>query len=417
LGEYNRKLMTKNQAALRDLGASPFIVAGKNFNRFSRGLLTGAPGFEATSKGAEIAARAKIMSGTLMAGLIPAVINETTTGHPGGRNGTPIGSIDFGPQYDTPDGKRRNLDVFQLMGIRRGLRGTGVNAVVEGLRTGETPSDIAGHAITDIASTALHPYTGPVIGFAERAATGERFDLRASKGDAFGPRNIPGAGRYAEQTRVALKEANPPAYGALQPAVNKSMQSIFGVPPPSEDIGTSVRPGLAQQVWSKISPETVPPASVTRALDALVQSPAQAFGYKETVSPALKLARERSTHYAFDPRQDIRFGMRKKIMDAAKTNPGAAAALTSMAQAQGKLTDADVKAIERKEAMPDPLQRVITGLKVEDAMDVFRMGSFGEKRAIYDQVKSKIEGSKSLSEPRRRVFLIKLHQLAGPLIQ
>ena len=352
-----------------------------------------------------------------MAGLIPAVINETTTGHPGGRHGTPIGSIDFGPSYDTPDGKRRNLDVFQLMGIRRGLRGTGINAVVEGIRTGETPSEIGGHAITDIVSTALHPYTGPVIGFAERAATGERFDLRASKGDPYGPRNIPGAGRYAEQARVALKEANPPAYSALQPAVNKSMQSIFGVPPPSEDIETSNRPGLAQQVWSKISPDTVPPASVTRVIDAMIRSPSQAFGYKETVSPALKLARERSTHYAFDPQQDMRFAMRKKIMDAAKTNPGQAAALTAMAQAQGKLTDADVKAIERKEAMPDPLQRVITGLKVEDAVDVFRMSSFREKRAIYDQVKSKIEGSKSLSEPRRTVFLIKLRQFAGPLIQ
>jgi hypothetical protein len=64
LGEYNRKLMTKNQAALRDIGASPFIVAGKNFNRFSRRLRYRSNLGLRLPKGAEIAARAKIMSGT-----------------------------------------------------------------------------------------------------------------------------------------------------------------------------------------------------------------------------------------------------------------------------------------------------------------------------------------------------------------
>jgi hypothetical protein len=63
--------------------------------------------------------------------------------------------------------------VFQLMGdqARTGVR-RGVNAVVEGIRTGETPNEIAGHAVEDIVSTALHPYTGPIIGAVERGLPG-----------------------------------------------------------------------------------------------------------------------------------------------------------------------------------------------------------------------------------------------------
>jgi hypothetical protein len=178
--------------------------------------------------------------------------------------------------------------------------------------------------------------------------------------------------------------------------------------------------GLAQQIWKKLSPDTLQQpgmASTARFIDALAKGPLGAAGYRESVSPALKMARERSTHMQFDPNEDRRFGMRKRIMDADRVNPGAGAALANMAQAQGILTDADMKSIERKEAMPDPLQRSIQGLKVSDAMDVFRMGTFGEKKAIYPQVKSKIENAKTLSEPIRRAYLIKLQQLAGPLIQ
>jgi hypothetical protein len=45
IGEYNRRLMSKKEVMLRDYGASPFIVAGRTFNRFARRLVTGNPRF------------------------------------------------------------------------------------------------------------------------------------------------------------------------------------------------------------------------------------------------------------------------------------------------------------------------------------------------------------------------------------
>ena len=98
MGEYNRLLMPKLEANLRDWGLSPFIVAGRNFNRFSRRLITGNPGFETTGARAGLNARFKMMSGIIYAGLFPVVINEILNGTPFGRKGNTSWSLRPGPK-------------------------------------------------------------------------------------------------------------------------------------------------------------------------------------------------------------------------------------------------------------------------------------------------------------------------------
>ena len=218
LGEYNRRLMGRYQQAARDIGISPFIVAGRTYNRYGRRLVTGAPGFEATSKGAEWKARAIQLSTLAAAAVIPALFNTFTTGSIFGRPATPIGAIDLGPQNDTEDGKQRIIDLFHLIGIRRGLRSLGVNAVMRGVKEGQGANEIAGNAIEDAVTTAAHPWVGPGVGFVVKALTGVRLDLRRnsySEPAKIGDDKAEGAAKYLGNAANALKEQNPFLYGVL----------------------------------------------------------------------------------------------------------------------------------------------------------------------------------------------------------
>jgi hypothetical protein len=258
IGEYNRRLMTRSEVTLRDFGISPFVVAGKTFNRFSRRLIAGSPGFESPSGKAVLAARTAQISGLLFAATLPALVNIFTTGSMGGRQGTPIGAIDFGEENDTEDGKRRVLDVFQLVGIRRGLRGTGLDALIEGAREGKTTNQILGDALEGIKSTALHPYVGPGLGGAYQVITGKRIDLRARSLTFSEARKFDGAKQFLENARVALKTQNPFLAGVFQHPVNALMERVFGIPLPTDD-----------------------KTAVGQTVEGMLKAPLSAVGYRE----------------------------------------------------------------------------------------------------------------------------------------
>lgn len=221
IGEYNGRLMGHFSRTLRNYGASPFIVAGRTFNAFSKRLLLGDPGFKAATPQAAALARSYQLTGLALATTVPAIINYVITGNFGGRPGTPIGAIDTGMNNDKGD--KKLIDLFQLMGIRRGLRATGLGAVTEGLREGKSFNEIAGKAIEDITTTASHPWIGPGLGALYSGLSGKRLDLRGGPWPYAAKRvKEGGLKQYAENFRVTLKNQNPLLYGLVSPLVGET---------------------------------------------------------------------------------------------------------------------------------------------------------------------------------------------------
>lgn len=378
IGEYNRRLMPRTEAMLRDFGISPFIVAGRTFNRYSKRLITGAPGFETASARAAISARAAQLSGLVMATTVPAVVNSVTSGSPFGRPGTPIGAIDFGPGLDTDKGKQRGLDLFNLVGIRRGLRATGLNAVIQGTIEGRQPADIGGHAVSDIVTTAAHPYTGPFVGAAFQGLTGKRLDLRSGYSENFGSRQIGGFPQYVENLRVALKQQNPFLYGLLQKPIEAGFQ-LGGVPPSSTD----------------------EPSAVTSTVSGLFKSPLSAVGYREYSTPAVTMAGQLNMSQPYTPEQDQRYALRRAIYDKFTSEPAEARAILTEGLASGILTKADISAIKRREKEPDLLVNRVKRLDVKNAVKVFGIATYEEKAKIYPIVREKIRNSSSITPIQR----------------
>ena len=383
LGEYNRRLMGRLESGFRDSGLSPFIVAGRAMNRFARRSILGEYGFKTnTTKGA-LTARAAQMSGLVFASAIPMISNMFTTGTPYGRNGTPIGAIDLGPKWDTEDGKHRIFDVFQLVGIRRGLRQLGINAAIEGLRQGKDWAGITADAKNDFFTTSAHAFVGPAVGAGFEALTGQRFDLRTGYGQSFSARKIEGAaGQYAENFRVALKHLNPMIYGLVQKPIQASQKSLFGTP--------------------KAADEDTPIQAVGAAL---FQSPEAAIGlnWRGIVSPAIKLANQIGEKQMYTPEQDIRYQARKNILDAReRKDKDGAAQMYVQYKKDGILTEADDKAIKAQIKEPNRLIKKVKMLKTsEDAIKVFRVADGKEQDDILPSVLGKISRSTTMNDEEK----------------
>jgi len=198
IGEYNVRLLTKLQQQLKEVGVSPFIVAGKTFNRLSVRQLTMAPGRKAVDvqAGAQMRAKQALYAGALLIAA-PMVINSITTGTPFGRPGVDVGDIDTGKS--TKNGKPITVDVAKMLMVRRGLRITGVQAIARGIEQGQSVKQIAKGAATDIARGVAQPYAGPLVSAEEMVRTGKDFmQYRRAQDQSLG-------GKLKE----AVKEANP----------------------------------------------------------------------------------------------------------------------------------------------------------------------------------------------------------------
>ena len=229
IGQYNVRLMTPFMAAMRKYGLAPFIVAGRNYNVQGVRGLTGYAGAPAASKEAGQTLRAVNMLGTALLFTIPAMLNTLTTGKPGGRPGTPLGAWDLGT--DEEDGKHKTFDVLQLTGLRRGMRLTGLDAMIEGQRQGLTFNMAGGKAFQDALQTALHPWMGPAIGFGVKAGFGVQPDIRGQ----FAPVRIKegGLAQVVENTRAAIESQNPAIYSIAEPALRAA-----GIDKKPQDTGT-----------------------------------------------------------------------------------------------------------------------------------------------------------------------------------
>lgn len=243
LGQYNPRLMGQFQRFFKEAGISPFIVAGRNFNRMGIRKVTLSPGIKASTLQAAAALRAVEAVGvvtTLFA--IPALLNFLTTGNPTGRPGTKVGQIDTGKNRS--DGSLIVIDPAQWIGLRRGMRITGINAVSEGLRKGESQKTITKNAIRDVLGGIIHPWSGPAVNMASVAVTGYSPTL-------YKESKVPGD--FGENFLAALKQVNP-----LVASYFKGKEKDTGSSEPAFALAgavgvKSVKPETAQsQVFSKV---------------------------------------------------------------------------------------------------------------------------------------------------------------------
>jgi hypothetical protein len=132
-----------------------------------------------------------------------------------GRAGTPIGAWDLGRDEDEK-GAHQALDLLGWIGARRGMRATGLDALIEGMRAGHTVDQIMHEAATQSLQTWAHPWTGPFTGFMARALGGFAPDVRGK----MEAEQYPGEflKQRLENVRAAVKSMNAPFYALQRPA-------------------------------------------------------------------------------------------------------------------------------------------------------------------------------------------------------
>jgi len=360
VGEYNKRLMSPMMQTMSRAGFSPFIVAGRNFNRFGKRLLTGNPGFEAANTKAALQSR--LVNFTTLGSIfvLPMMLNSVLTGSIWGRKGTPLGAVDFG-QPEDEKGNHKVLDLAQLYGVRRGMRATGIESISEGLQNGRSADEIVGKAIYGSISTAAHPWLGPALGFGYSAFTGQRLDLRGGPTPVEARKvGSPGsAGQVAENARVAFKNQNPLLYSPLR--------SAFG------DVDESAGKDFAKD---------------------FLRSPASAVGVRDVKSPALQKAQELATFGGqITKEQADRAKLKREL--ATSVREGNLEPLREAVRA-GKLDKAQATVTYEKAKLPPIVFVTKRYLAAPDAMKVWELATDTEKKLLIPIVLEKLKNNKTM---------------------
>ena len=197
LGQYNIRLQSAFTAFAKST-FSPFIIAGKTFNRLAASRLLLSPGVKAANPQAWATMRARqalyIATGMVV---IPALLNYKFNSQAFPED-TKIGEIKL------PDGKI--IDMGRYTFERRGERITGVGPVIDEqllprLR-GEQPAAMgqtAADSFTDVARGFAAPYAGPLPNMAASLLTGKT---------ALGYQSAQPGEQYP-YTKAAVRQANP----------------------------------------------------------------------------------------------------------------------------------------------------------------------------------------------------------------
>jgi hypothetical protein len=372
IGEYNDRLMSPMMRMMKQSGLSPFVVAGRNFTRQGIRLLTGNPGLKAANSIEAVKFRtANLIGGMVAVGVVPAVLNTLTTGSVAGRPGTPIGAWDLGKPEDEK-GKHRVVDFAQILGYRRGMRATGLNAAITGLQEGQSGNEILDHAISDVTSTAAHPWIGPALGFAYQTLTGSRLDLRGGPIPEEARNMGSGGNQYEENARVALKNQNPFLYQAISPFIGTNAEN--------DD----------QPYYSRV-------------LGGAFKSPATAVGITDVQSPAMKLAgdllRQKGTGTTTPEKQDSK-ALAKSLIQRSKRGDDVQDEI-QQALHDENISMQQLKILKGNDKLA-PLALKIKYLSVMDAARVWERSTEDEKNEIRTiMVKKIVRGREKLSSSDR----------------
>lgn len=367
IGEYNKRLMSPMMKTMSRSGLSPFIVAGRNFNRFAKRSLIGSPGVTGATTSAALKMRAVNMMGLVTVVAVPAMINALTVGSIWGRRGTPVGAIDLGGQEDDK-GNHKVLDLLQLMGIRRGLRATGVESLVEGITNGRSVGQIVDNVVSDVTSTAAHPWMGPALGAGYSILTGKRLDLRGGATPYIARKVASGESQIGENARVTLKNQNALIYSALRPLFDDTEKSY----------GADIANDFLKAPLSAIGVRDV------KSPELMEAQKLAASGEQMTVDQADRAKNKREL--AAGVRDDTIEG-KKKLADLV-----ASGALTKQAK-----TD-----IEKRAALSKIQYTVEKYLTPKDAMQVYQMASPENKDSLRKVIGIKIINNDTLTDDEKK---------------
>ena len=251
MGQYNGRLMGQFQRFFKEAGFSPFIVAGRNFNRMAMRRMTLDPGVKAASPAAAAEMRAIEAFGTIATLFaVPAFINYMLSGN--SRPDLKMGQIGTGKKDS--EGKEIVIDPAQWTGLRRGLRISGAQAVIEGVKRQEGGKAITRTAAHDILGGIMHPWTGPAPTALTVGATG--YDPRFYK-ESVDTKDV------GENVKAALKQLNPVAKAIIESrekdttaagSMAKQLGGAAGI--------KTVRPGTARDTvaqlhsaWKRTNPD------------------------------------------------------------------------------------------------------------------------------------------------------------------
>lgn len=265
IGQYNGRLMGQLMNKARESWLSPFVVAGRNFNRIGRRILTGNPGFESTTtSGAWKARLTQLLGGVVGTTAAVMMLNSITTGNPAGRKGTPLGAWDTG--HDGKDGKRLVVDLAQLTGLRRGLNSTGIGPFLESMNMGRDGNATSGQVVSSQLSAAMHPWLGPAPAFISKVVTGKQFDLRGRMEARQYPKG--GGRQYLENFRAALESQNLFIYSMARPLFQKA--GLDEKPTTPTMVGDFLKPYIGETAGD----------TVGQVASTLAKSPLQGSGIK-----------------------------------------------------------------------------------------------------------------------------------------
>lgn len=170
-GLYIRRAQHKLVQFARDSGLGPFATAGTNFTIQGLKSVVGRSGVKAPTATAQFGLHAEYLARMAVAvAVVPMLVNWFKWGRVDGDDNTPLGAIKLGVD---DRGKTAYLDTASWTPFVRGARTMGLQALMEGMRYGAKPNDIANRARKDAVAGLTHPFEGPAVNFVHGALTGE----------------------------------------------------------------------------------------------------------------------------------------------------------------------------------------------------------------------------------------------------
>lgn len=203
---YNKSTQNQIVRLLRETGVGPFASAASANAAGALRLLIGSHGLKTGGWKTDVALRAQVLG--KVAALVAAApaLNYLVWGSVFGDDDVPLGAVKLG-EYD---GKTVSIDLPGTQIVRRGLRATGLLALMEGVRSEEEPSMIASKAFKGMYQSALHPAEGPAVSLVHTAITGENM-----LGKRIADRPEKGEGDLGERLLAAAYASNPAASALL----------------------------------------------------------------------------------------------------------------------------------------------------------------------------------------------------------
>jgi GGDEF domain-containing protein len=200
LGNYKKQSQAMVVRVLRGTGLGPFATAATNSPVQAIRSLWLSPGVTARSPAAQARLRLHMLLKLAGAVGLAELLNWSIWGRPDGDDDVPFGALKLGGH----NGRSYYVDPLRLMGPRRGLHVTGLDALHEGHRLGATPKATFHRAADDVTHSLLHPAVGPGVQFGYTAKTGN-----STLGSNLAGKPDDGVPREWENFKAALKNANP----------------------------------------------------------------------------------------------------------------------------------------------------------------------------------------------------------------